>query len=176
MDSALLVPVLFIFGCFVSSFLVSGNSRVPFVGGSVSLLVFASVCLSVSGKWSVVGGCVDEIGILCAWVCELVLFRFSVFGHWFAMCPSCWQIKHVFFSVVNILYVLFSIITVKELGMHFAFSGSMYTCLLKLNMWDKSGSVIPLFRGVMLDNNLMLFLLNVFSIWLCGIIGETLIV
>ena len=83
-DSALLVPVLlflFVWGFFVFSFLESGNSKVSFVGGSVSLVVFASVCLSVSSIWSVVEGCVGEVGILCAWVCELVLFGFSVFGH-----------------------------------------------------------------------------------------------
>ena len=57
-----------------------------------------------------------------------------MFGHWFATCPSCWQVKHVCFSVVvNILYVLFSIVIVKEFGISLASSESTYTCLLKLS-------------------------------------------
>ena len=46
---------------------------------------------------------------------------------WFAMCPSCWQIKHVRSSVVvNILYVLFSIVIVKEFGIwHFLGQGRL---------------------------------------------------
>ena len=47
-DSVLLVPVLFVFGSLISSFPGSGNSGVFFVGGSVSLFVFVSVCRSVS--------------------------------------------------------------------------------------------------------------------------------
>ena len=54
--------------------------------------------------------------------------------------------------------MLFSIVIVKEFGMRLAPSGSRYTCLLKLNMWNKSGSVMPAFKKVMLDNNLILFL------------------
>ena len=84
MDSALLFPVLFVFGSLVSFFLGSGILKVSFVGGSVSLLVLISVCLSVSGIWSVVADCVSEVGILCVWVCELDLFGF--FGIWALVC------------------------------------------------------------------------------------------
>ena len=60
--------VLFVFGSLVSSFLGSGNSGIFFVGG---FIVFVSVCRSVSGIWLVDAGCVDTVGILCAWVCKL---------------------------------------------------------------------------------------------------------
>ena len=69
--------------------------------------------------------------------------------------------------------MLFSIVILKEFGIRLASSGSR-TCFLKVNMWDKSGSVIPAFRGVILDSSLILFFLNIFSIWLFGIIGKTL--
>ena len=54
------------FGSLISSFLGSDNSGIFFVGGSVSLFVFVSVCRSVSGMWSVDAGCVGTVEILCA--------------------------------------------------------------------------------------------------------------
>ena len=86
---------------------------------------FYSVCIGLS---------VDEVGISCAWVCELVLFGFLVFRHWFAMCLSCWQIKHVCFCSGE--YSLCVVFNCNCRGVRDAFGVFWVYVYFSSKMWD----------------------------------------
>ena len=90
--------------------------------------------------------------VVVSLIIVLLSFDLGLLGQCLAICPSCLQTKQFSLSVVvKMRYTVSSKVMVNESGIFLASSGLTSTCLLKLRMWEYSASVIPAFKGVILE-------------------------